>query len=161
MRRISVHDMTGTAEKCGGRAERDGNEFRPAPDPSVYPIINCIFLVMLLGGTLLLACLEVTPWGTVRAPWLDRELPAVCVHATATGMPCPSCGITRSLITGLHTDFERSHRFHPAGLVILLMLLIQCAMRLAFLRQRFRWPALDVALSFGMVCYFAWLLNVG
>jgi hypothetical protein len=153
--------MTGTAETCCGQADRDGNDFRPAADPSVYPIINCIFLVILLGGMLLLACLEVTPWDTVRVPWLDRELPAACVHAAATGTPCPSCGITRSLVTALHADFERSHRFHHAGLPILLMLLIQCIMRLTFLRRTLRRPALDVALSLGMVCCFAWLLNVG
>jgi hypothetical protein len=150
--------MTG-CQTDTGRLDDKGDALRPAAGSSAYPIINVVFLAILLGGTLLLGSLEVTAHDTVRVPWLDQEMPATCVYVVATGRPCPSCGITRSLIAVVHGDLERSYRFHRAGLAILLMLLIQCGMRVVFLWPRFRRPALDVVVSCGMVCYFAWLLN--
>jgi hypothetical protein len=92
-------------------------------------------------------------------PWLDRELPESCAVLVRTGRPCPSCGVTRSLVVAAHGDFVRSRQFHPAGVPVLLMALVQCAMRVAFLRPRLRRPALDAVVSVGMAVCAVWLLN--
>jgi hypothetical protein len=124
-----------------------------------YPIINLIFLLIFMGGVLLLASLDVTTTSTVRVPWLDRELPSTCIYLAKTGQPCPSCGITRSMITALHGELERSRQFHPAGIPIVCMLLAQSAMRIVFLSRKCRRIWLDVAISTTMLAVFAWLLN--
>lgn len=126
-----------------------------------YAIINFAFLIILGGGTATLATLEVTDADAVRIPWLNRELPATCYQQITNGTRCPSCGITRSLITATHGDFERSRQFHRAGIAVLVMLLAQCAMRIAFLWRSLRWPALDVVVSAAMLLYLGWLLNGG
>ena len=70
----------------------------------------------LLGGTLLLPFLA---YGWVTAP----GSPVLCPLRAVTGVPCPSCGLTRAL-----AHLERGHwaeavRFHPfAPLVFLLVL---------------------------------------
>ncbi len=42
----------------------------------------------------------------------------LCYFVTATGKPCPGCGLTRSFIHLAHLRAERSVSFHPAGLVL-------------------------------------------
>lgn len=153
--------MTGSAGRWD--VHRCGSAKGPSPSdpPSAYPYINLTFLVIFLGGAVTIVSLEVTPDNAVRIPWLNRELPATCVLVTRYGVSCPSCGITRSVITALRGEWERSYCYHPAGLAILGMLLAQCAMRAAFLSRRYRRPALDIVVSLAMACCMAWLLNGG
>ena len=135
---------------------RAGGGDRPAP---LYPAVNLALLLVLLGGLLVLAALEVTPARTVREPLTGRDLPATCAHLAAHGRPCPSCGLTRSLVSAAHGDFAASRAFHPAGVPVLVMLLAQIGMRVAFLWPRLRCPPLDVAASAAMAAAFAVLVN--
>ena len=43
----------------------------------------------------------------------------VCWIASATGIPCPGCGLTRSLSCGLRGMFAESWHYHPMGLLVL------------------------------------------
>jgi hypothetical protein len=43
----------------------------------------------------------------------------VCWLKSATGIPCPGCGLTRSLSCGLRGMFTESWHYHPMGLLIL------------------------------------------
>ncbi|HWI57550.1 MAG TPA: DUF2752 domain-containing protein [Bacillota bacterium] len=43
----------------------------------------------------------------------------VCWVQSATGVPCPGCGLTRSLSCGLRGRFLESWHYHPMGLLIL------------------------------------------
>lgn len=124
-----------------------------------YPAVNLAFLLVFLGGAVTLVALEVTPARTVREPFTGRELPETCAHLAAHGQPCPSCGITRALVTAARGDFARSREFHHAGVPILAMLLAQIGMRVAFLRPQLRRPRVDVAVSTGMLVAFALFLN--
>ena len=124
-----------------------------------HPIVNGVFLFLLLAGVSLLALFDVTAANTVTNPFTDRDSPETCVYVITYGQRCPSCGITRSLVSALHGDWERSRSFHPAGLPILLMVFTQLAMRVAFLWPRLRLPVVDGVVSLGMVVACAWLLN--
>jgi hypothetical protein len=48
---------------------------------------------------------------------------SLCWFGAATGIPCPGCGVTRSVSCALRGMLYESSRFHPMG-VLLLMLFI-------------------------------------
>jgi hypothetical protein len=49
----------------------------------------------------------------------NRPLPFdVCLFNRLTGLPCPTCGMTRAVCRAVHGDFARSVASHPAGLVL-------------------------------------------
>ncbi len=43
----------------------------------------------------------------------------LCVFYTLTGLPCPGCGLTRSVSGLLHGDLAHSLRYHPLGFLAL------------------------------------------
>jgi hypothetical protein len=58
------------------------------------------------------------------------SLPDACTFHNLTGVPCPGCGLTRSLVAAVHGDFIGSFGFHPLGLVTLIYILLQFLFRL-------------------------------
>ena len=49
----------------------------------------------------------------------DRPLPfEVCGFKYLTGLPCPTCGLTRALCHALRGDWTQSLSYHPAGLLL-------------------------------------------
>src|SRR6476646_11021504 len=48
----------------------------------------------------------------------------LCWFQHATGLPCPGCGMTRSLSCAIRGMFHESWQYHPMGLLILLMFLL-------------------------------------
>ena len=60
-------------------------------------------------------------------------LPDVCLLKQTTGLPCPGCGLTRSLVSAVHADWARSLPHHRMGLLILGYLMLQSLARLAWL----------------------------
>ena len=56
---------------------------------------------------------------TARFANPDRPLPFdVCALKVLTGIPCPTCGLTRSLCHALHGDWAASLGYHPAGIAL-------------------------------------------
>jgi hypothetical protein len=48
-----------------------------------------------------------------------RPLPFdVCVFHRLTGLPCPTCGMTRAVCHALHGHWAQSVAWHPAGLLV-------------------------------------------
>jgi len=47
-----------------------------------------------------------------------------CPIRHLTGIPCPTCGVTRSLASLVRLDFARALHFHPLSLPICLAILI-------------------------------------
>ncbi len=65
----------------------------------------------------------------VRVAWLGLLLAVLspphgtgvtlCLFRACTGIPCPGCGMTRSMSCGLRGMFLESWHYHPLGLIIL------------------------------------------
>lgn len=80
------------------------------------------------------------------AAWLGLLLAAVgpphgagipsCWFQGTTGLPCPGCGLTRSLSCGLRGMFQESFQFHPLGLPILALFIFLAAQGLLSRVQR-------------------------
>jgi len=58
----------------------------------------------------------------VSPDWL-AALPTLCPFRWVTGLPCPGCGLTRSVVAAAHGDVGQALVFHPLGLAVLLTLL--------------------------------------
>jgi hypothetical protein len=55
---------------------------------------------------------------------------SVCWFEQATGLPCPGCGLTRSLSCGIRGMFPESWHYHPMGLFILVLFIFTAAQSL-------------------------------
>ena len=51
----------------------------------------------------------------------------VCLFKQVTGIPCPSCGSTRSVLSLLRGDFAGALFWNPFGILIMLILIISPA----------------------------------
>ncbi len=67
-----------------------------------------------LGPLLLLAFLYLVPPPQGSGKSLVG-LPSLCLFQNVSGLPCPGCGITRSLVCCAHGLFGQAIRFHPLG----------------------------------------------
>jgi hypothetical protein len=46
---------------------------------------------------------------------LGRPIEWVCALRSRFGLPCPTCGLTRSVVMSLHGEFARAWQMAPAG----------------------------------------------
>lgn len=63
-------------------------------------------------------------------------LPKLCIFRNITGIACPGCGMTRSMIAAGHLHFKDAIEFHPLGPAVLLLLGIYCLTQLSGHRNR-------------------------
>jgi len=50
--------------------------------------------------------------------------PSVCLFKEVTGLPCPSCGTTRSMLLLVHGQLRESFMMNPFGMMLALALVI-------------------------------------
>ncbi|MCH8824850.1 MAG: DUF2752 domain-containing protein [Planctomycetes bacterium] len=62
----------------------------------------------------------------------------ICYMQAMAGMPCPGCGITRSMSSAVHGMFAESWSYHPFGVPILLLFIATAGLSILprTLRQR-------------------------
>lgn len=70
---------------------------------------------------LLAAAVLVPPAGGNGAHILG--LPNLCLFHFLTGLPCPTCGMTRAVICCAHGDLAGAWRFHPLSPLVFLLLI--------------------------------------
>ncbi len=51
-------------------------------------------------------------------------VPSVCLFKEATGLPCPSCGTTRSLLLLMNGQFRESLMLNPFGMMLAFALVV-------------------------------------
>lgn len=87
------------------------------------------------------AALAMLVAGAVLDPHRDQRfvalagfgIPSSCGFRILTGMPCPSCGLTRSVTLTLHGDLRTALSMHPLGPFVTLVAGIHAAFALASL----------------------------
>ena len=62
------------------------------------------------------------------------SIPHVCVFQKVLGIPCPGCGITRSLFSIVNGDMFLAWQYNPTGLLIFLFILMQIPLRIIALK---------------------------
>src|SRR5579863_2484575 len=72
-------------------------------------LIGCVALADLVAGRALLWADE------TRVYFAGRALDFACRFRASTGLPCPTCGLTRSVVMSLHGEFGRAWKMAPAG----------------------------------------------
>jgi len=80
---------------------------------------------------LLFACI-LTPEGT-QLRLGQITLPSTCTFKLVTGLPCPGCGLTRSLVAAAHGNWRQSVTYHRMGPVFLILLVLQSLYRITWM----------------------------
>ena len=73
---------------------------------------RCMDLLVLAAALVMLAAAWVLPPATVGA---EEKGFVVCRFKAITGLDCPNCGLTRSVVALAHGDARASFGWHPAG----------------------------------------------
>ena len=60
-------------------------------------------------------------------------LPGICTFRSLTGIPCPGCGLLRSMVSAMHGAVARSLEYHRLGLITIVYLLLQFLFRLGIM----------------------------
>jgi hypothetical protein len=77
--------------------------------------------LLLLQLAIVRAAASATP---ERAYLFGRELHWDCWFKQRLGFPCPTCGMTRSVLLSLHGQFGEAAQVNPAGLLLVLGLVL-------------------------------------
>ena len=82
------------------------------------------------------------------------SLPGTCVFRSVTGIPCPGCGLARSVVTAMHGEVVKSLEYHRLGFVILVYVFLQFTYRggvLIFPKIRKRFARFESILDRGIM----------
>jgi hypothetical protein len=63
--------------------------------------------------------------------WRSRQPAELCLFKELTGLPCPTCGLTRGALALLHGHFAEAISFNPLAFAILAVAAIWLLARLA------------------------------
>lgn len=95
--------------------------------PHLIIFLVCFFILI---GALLLTPTES---GTFRVQLGRFTLPQTCIFKNLTGLPCPGCGLTRSMSSAMHGDVIMSFTYHRLGLLTLFYIFLQFVFRLGLI----------------------------
>jgi hypothetical protein len=102
-----------------------------------------------------------------RVYFLGKPIPLACAFRRSTGLPCPTCGLTRSMVLALHGNLDAAWHLMPAGPIFVLGALSFAVASLAYSALAPRWrPASRVSarrwmaragLAYGAAAVVLWL----
>lgn len=99
-------------------------------DPRRETVFHTVFLLAALTVILSAAALEVRN-GQIVLPGWGLVLPESCSFKRLTGVECPGCGLTRSVVCLVHGDFLAAWRYNPGGYVFVALVAFQLPYRVA------------------------------
>ncbi len=125
--------------------------------------IDVFLLAVVLGGLIAGALVRpVFRGGEVSLRFAGYRFPTICWFRLATGMPCPSCGLTRAVVLLLHGRWAESLAAHPFGVPVLALILLAIPPRVAAVLAAGRawvakWDrAWGFAIAAVLLCMLSW-----
>ena len=94
---------------------------------------NLVILIICVG--ILLGCFILKP-PSDESPNVqigNIPLPGFCTFRGLTGIPCPGCGLLRSMVSVVHGELGKSLEYHRLGLVTIVYVFVQFLFRLGIL----------------------------
>jgi hypothetical protein len=94
------------------------------------------YLIILLLCSVILGGAAILKPSTPEAPSLQVgriTLPNVCIFRATTGLPCPGCGLTRSIVVAAHGHMAASISHHRLGLLTLIYVILQFVFNLSYI----------------------------
>lgn len=105
---------------------------REARSPLAWVVGAVILADAALARRLLEADME-------RVYFLGKPIPIACAFRRATGLPCPTCGLTRSMVLALHGNVGAAWSVMPVGPVLILGALSLAVVSLGYAAVAPRW----------------------
>ena len=93
--------------------------------------------------------------GLLPSSGISAAISHDCLLKSATGIPCPACGFTRSCHALIRGDAVDSIRYNPFSLVYILGLGMLCVLSIRAIRRR-RPLQLSPRVSAAILCFLAW-----
>ena len=113
-------------------------------------------VILILCLAILAGCLILSP-PKMDTPFLrigNIQLPGLCTFRNMTGIPCPGCGLLRSMVTAVRAEFAKSWEYHRLGILTTLYVLCQFLFRAMVLISpglKIRFVRLDACLNRGVI----------
>jgi len=100
------------------------SRINPELAPSLVVLVACSCILL---GALVLA----PPGSGSHSISVGRiTLPEICIFQNLTGLPCPGCGMTRSITSAVRGDIAESLSHHRLGLLTMIYILSQFLLNL-------------------------------
>jgi hypothetical protein len=97
-------------------------------------------VAVLLAGVFAASFLGIDRWRTDLLPGVFSESGTICLLRNLTGLPCPTCGMTRSFCAVSRGEVGRAIDLHPLGLVVYAVFaLVMVRSCLIAISGRMRW----------------------
>jgi hypothetical protein len=123
-----------------------------------YRYVNIIFFVLLVA-------LLLSPFFFFRSipDVINCSLPNQinsCFYKVHTGNKCPTCGLTRSILSLYYGNIELSRYYHPAGVLFVGLLFGQTLMRvIVFFKKNIALPYMDMIQVILTACFFSYVIT--
>jgi len=115
-------DTLASSQQPRKRTQREGELF-------AHWIVLFICTGILLSGLVLSPPSAGSPFMYIG----QIPIPDTCSFKNLTGLPCPGCGLTRSIVAAMHGDFRASLLYHRLGLLTLMYVCLQFLYHLVFI----------------------------
>ncbi len=102
--------------------------------PKIKGELAPYLIILIVCSAILSGALILNP-ATSEAPQLrvgGITLPNVCIFLRTTGLPCPGCGLTRSIVAAAHGNLSTSFSYHRLGSLSLLYIILQFMFNLGY-----------------------------
>ncbi len=76
-----------------------------------------------------------------------------CAFLHFTGIPCPSCGLTTSVVHAARLHFYQSLVTQPFGLIVFICAVLSIPLSIYFIRRRIPWSDLNIFPGRSIVIY--------
>lgn len=121
--------MSSVSPISGRKEDSDQADLSKKSNIAVHLVVGAVCFFILVGAFVLSpADADTSQLRIGRFP-----IPQTCAFKNLTGLSCPGCGLSRSLVAATHNDVGGSFTFHRLGPLTLVYIFIQFIYRLGMI----------------------------